>query len=212
MNKILLLTLFLSVGCQSKEEASIQYNEVRKIKDTLEKSIFLEEEYQDINFPFNYSNTLLEEKYLKLNNYKLNFKDLEYFYSGEDNARVLRVFKKNIKNDEYLLSLVVINFNNYEGSGPTQVIFLSGGKLDQNEYKNTIFTPLGGWTPLIDDESNHDSSSFKRLTSTEVKKYCIQSFILEENLDKTEINRCTDGRAPVIKKLKFNSNFFGYDE
>lgn len=209
---LLLLAIFLSLGCQSKEKPPVQHDEVRKIRDSLEKNNFLEEQYQVISFPFNYSQVLLKEKYLELSNFKLKRSDLEHFYSGEDNARILGIFKTSIKDADYLFSLVAVNFNNYEGSGPAQIVFLSGGKLDQNEYKNTIFTPLGAWTPLLSSEFNYSDSSFNALINNGVKEYCIQSFILEENLDKTEVNTCTDRKEPIIKKLKFNSEFFGYDE
>lgn len=165
--------------------------------------------YAEIEFPFKSDLLFINNNFIDLNKYEFSRNDLKLFYSGEDEVRILQTMKKKIAGKEYLLALVAVNFNNYEGAGPAQVIFLSGGENKKKNYQNTIFIVMGGKFPILEDEVKR----FKDVNEKKLKSYCIQSFLLNADLSKIEEMKCV-GDEPSIEKrnFKFNIENLGYDE
>ena len=165
--------------------------------------------YAEIKFPFKSDSLFINNNFIDLNKYEFSRNDLKLFYSGEDEARILQTVKKKIAGKEYLLALVVVNFNNYEGAGPAQVIFLSGGENKKKNYQNTIFIAMGGKFPILEDEVKR----FHNINEKKLKNYCIQSFLLNIDLSKIEEMKCV-GNEPSSEKRKFKFNIenLGYDE
>ena len=165
--------------------------------------------YAEIEFPFKSDSLFINNSFIDLNKYEFSRNDLKLFYSGEDEARILQTMKKKISGKEYLLALVAVNFNNYEGAGPAQVIFLSGGENRKKNYQNTIFIAMGGKFPIIDDEVK----GFHAINEKKLKNYCIQSFLLNADLSKIEKMKCVgDDPSSENRKFKFNIENLGYDE
>lgn len=206
-NISIILILLALVACQKAENKILvpNHQEHKEFKEDID---FLENEYININFPFNSKNLFVDDKFINLNKYPLNQKDLRLFYSGNDDARVLMTTVKKIGDIEYLLGLIVVNFNDYEGGGPAQVIFLTGGKNKKTNYKNTLFLEMGGKFPMLDHVLK-----FKSINDATLKNYCIKSFQLNDDLSKQVAMKCV-GSDPSIEKqsFKFNTIRLGYDQ
>ncbi|OTG85139.1 hypothetical protein [Acinetobacter sp. ANC 4648] len=205
-----LLVLFSLVACQKAENKMLNSN-LQKISESKVNSSLLINEYKQIELPLDLKTVLVNDKFIKLDEYLLNQKDLKRFYSGEDQARILMTSVKKIGSKEYLLGLIAVNFDNYEGSGsgPAQVVFLSGGENNKNNYKNTLFLTMGGKFPILEGEV----VKFNNINEFKLKKYCIQSFILNNDLSKKEEIKCVGSDPSIEKKsFKFNISQLGYDE
>ena len=203
-----LLVLFSLAACQKAENKMLN-SDSQKMSESKVNSSLLVNEYKKIRLPFDLKTVLVNDKFIKLDEYPLNQKDLKLFYSGEDQARILMAGVKKLGSKEYLLGLIAVNFDNYEGSGPAQVVFLSGGENNKNNYKNTLFVTMGGKFPILENEVK----KFNNINEIKLKNYCIQSFILNDDLSKKEEMKCV-GSDPNIKKknFKFNISQLGYDE
>ena len=105
--------------------------------------------------------------------------------------------------------LIAVNFDNYEGSGPAQLVFLSGGENNKNNYKNTLFVTMGGKFPILDNEVK----KFNNINESKLKNYCIQSFLLNSDLSKEEEMRCVGNDSSIDKnKFKFDIVQLGYNK
>lgn len=205
---ITFLALFLFVACQKTENKKLtaDFQEMSMSEGGISP---LENEYKKISFPLNSKSLLLNDNFVNLAEYPLNQRDLELFYSGEEQARVLMTTVKKIGNREYILGLVAVNFNNYEGSGPAQVIFLSGGENKKSNYKNTIFFVMGGKFPILYNETK----KFNNIDESSLKDYCVQYFVVNSDLSKNEEIKCV-GSDPSVEKNSFifNKAWFRYDD
>ncbi len=205
----LLLILFPLIACQKAENKTLTPTDSQVFIASDENSKILINEYKQIKLPFDSKAIFANDKFIDLDKYLLNQKDLKLFYSGKDQARILMTTVKKIGNKEYLLSLIVVNFNNYEGSGPAQVIFLSGGENNKLNYKNTLFLTIGGKFPILETEVKKISD----INESKLKDYCIQSFILNVDLSKKDEMKCVGRDSSVEKRnFKFNLERLGYDE
>lgn len=203
-----LLVLFSLVACQKAENKMLN-SDSQKMSESKVNSSLLVNEYKQIRLPFDLKTVLVNDKFIKLDEYPLNQKDLKLFYSGEDQARILMAGVKKLGSKEYLLGLIAVNFDNYEGSGPAQVVFLSGGENNKNNYKNTLFLTMGGKFPILENEVK----KFNNINEVKLKNYCIQSFILNDDLSKKEEMKCVGSDPSIEKKnFKFNISQLGYDE
>ncbi|WP_327857880.1 hypothetical protein [Acinetobacter guillouiae] len=203
-----LLVLFSLVACQKAENKMLN-SDSQKMSESKVNSSLLVNEYKQIRLPFDLKTVLVNDKFIKLDEYPLNQKDLKLFYSGEDQARILMAGVKKLGSKEYLLGLIAVNFDNYEGSGPAQVVFLSGGENNKNNYKNTLFVTMGGKFPILENEVK----KFNNINKVKLKNYCIQSFILNDDLSKKEEMKCVGSDPSIEKKnFKFNISQLGYDE
>ena len=203
-----LLIIFSLVACQKAENKTIPIDFQQKGESKLDNNILISK-YKNINFPLDSKVEFSNGKFINLDQYPLNIKDLKLFYSGEEQARILMTTVKKIGNKDYLLGLVAINFNDYEGAGPAQVVFLAGGKNIKNNYKNTLFFTMGGKFPLLDNEVK----KINNINESKLKNYCLQSFVLNNDLSKKEEMRCV-GDDPSIEKKKFifDTSRLGFDE
>ncbi|CEI51364.1 hypothetical protein [Acinetobacter bereziniae] len=203
-----LLILFSLVACQKAENKMLN-SDSPKMSESKVNSGLLINEYKQVKLPFDSKTLLINDKFIQLDKYPVNQKDLKLFYSGEDPARILMTTVKKLGNKEYLLGLIAVNFNNYEGSGPAQVIFLSGGENNKNNYKNTLFITMGGKFPILD----HQVKKINDINENKLKNYCIQSFVINDDFSKSEEMKCV-GNEPSIEKKNFrlNINRPGYDE
>lgn len=203
-----LLILFSLVACQKAENKMLN-SDSPKMSESKVNSDLLTNEYKQVKLPLDSKALMINDKFIQLDKYPVNQKDLKLFYSGEDQARILMTAVKKIGSKEYLLGLIAVNFNNYEGSGPAQVIFLSGGENNKNNYKNTLFITMGGKFPILD----HQVKKFNDINENKLKNYCIQSFIINNDFSKNEEMKCV-GNEPSIEKKNFrlNINRPGYDE
>lgn len=203
-----LLVLFSLVACQKAENKMLN-SDLQKMSESKVNSSLLVNEYTKIRLPFDLKTVLVNDKFIKLDEYPLNQKDLKLFYSGEDQARILMTGVKKLGSKEYLLGLIAVNFDNYEGSGPAQLVFLSGGENNKNNYKNTLFVTMGGKFPILDNEVK----KFNNINESKLKNYCIQSFLLNSDLSKEEEMRCV-GNDPSIDKNKFKFDIvqLGYNK
>jgi hypothetical protein len=208
--KILLSSImFLSlISCQ-KVESNPSNTDFDKIEHIESNKIILNLKYRKTNFPVDSKILSPKSNVVNLDDYSFNIDDIKLFYSGEEKARILSILPKKIGEKEYLLALIAVNFDNYEGAGPAQVVFLSGGDNSQGNYKNTLFIPLGGFFPILENQIN----KFREINNNSIKDYCVQSFILNSDLSKKEEMRCI-GQDPSVelKDLKFNVEKLGYDE
>lgn len=203
-----LLVLFSLAACQKAENKMLN-SDSQKMSESKVNSSLLVNEYKQIRLPFDLKTVLVNDKFIKLDEYPLNQKDLKLFYSGEDQARILMAGVKKLGSKEYLLGLIAVNFDNYEGSGPAQVVFLSGGENNKNNYKNTLFVTMGGKFPILENEVK----KFNNINKVKLKNYCIQSFILNDDLSKKEEMKCVGSDPSIEKKnFKFNISQLGYDE
>ncbi|MDN5646966.1 MAG: hypothetical protein L0G93_01435 [Acinetobacter sp.] len=203
-----LLVLFSLVACQKAENKMLN-SDSQKMSESKVNNSLLVNEYKQIRLPFDLKTVLVNDKFIKLDEYPLNQKDLKLFYSGEDQARILMAGVKKLGSKEYLLGLIAVNFDNYEGSGPAQVVFLSGGENNKNNYKNTLFVTMGGKFPILENEVK----KFNNINEFKLKNYCIQSFILNDDLSKKEEMKCVGSDPSIEKKnFKFNISQLGYDE
>ncbi|MCU4494322.1 hypothetical protein KTI63_17870 [Acinetobacter guillouiae] len=203
-----LLVLFSLVACQKAENKMLN-SDSQKMSESKVNSSLLVNEYKQIRLPFDLKTVLVNDTFIKLDEYPLNQKDLKLFYSGEDQARILMAGVKKLGSKEYLLGLIAVNFDNYEGSGPAQVVFLSGGENNKNNYKNTLFVTMGGKFPILENEVK----KFNNINKVKLKNYCIQSFILNDDLSKKEEMKCVGSDPSIEKKnFKFNISQLGYDE
>lgn len=203
-----LLILFSLAACQKAENKMLN-SDSQNLSESQVNTSPLINEYKQIKLPFDSKTLLINDKFIQLDKYPVNQKDLKLFYSGEDPARILMTTVKKLGNKEYLLGLIAVNFNNYEGSGPAQVLFLSGGENNQHKYKNTLFITMGGKFPILD----HQVKRFNDINENKLKNYCIQSFIINSDFSKNEEMKCV-GNEPSIEKNNFrlNINRPGYDE
>ncbi|MDN5689191.1 MAG: hypothetical protein L0G98_00795 [Acinetobacter sp.] len=203
-----LLVLFSLVACQKAENKMLN-SDSQKMSESKVNNSLLVNEYKQIRLPFDLKTVLVNDKFIKLDEYPLNQKDLKLFYSGEDQARILMAGVKKLGSKEYLLGLIAVNFDNYEGSGPAQVVFLSGGENNKNNYKNTLFVTMGGKFPILENEVK----KFNNINEFKLKNYCIQSFILNDDLSKKEEMKCVGSDPSIEKKnFKFKISQLGYDE
>ncbi len=189
-----LLILFSLVACQKAENKMLN-SDSPNMSESKVNSDLLTNEYKQVKLPLDSKALMINDKFIQLDKYPVNQKDLKLFYSGEDQARILMTAVKKIGSKEYLLGLIAVNFNNYEGSGPAQVIFLSGGENNKNNYKNTLFITMGGKFPILD----HQVKRFDDINENKLKNYCIQSFVINNYFSKNEEMKCV-GNEPSIEK------------
>lgn len=205
---ITLLLVFLLSACNEIKNQELSVDKKISNKVSVDSN-YLDSVYTEIKFPFKSDSLFINNNFIDLNKYEFSRNDLKLFYSGENEARILQTMKKKISGKEYLLALVVVNFNNYEGAGPAQVIFLSGGENRKKNYQNTIFIAMGGKFPIIDDEVK----GFYAINEKKLKNYCIQNFILNADLSKMEKMKCVgDDPSSENRSFKFNIENLGYDE
>lgn len=210
IKKISIIIFFLSlVACYSVENKVLSSDSQEQSELKVSPNLnLLKDEYTKMELPFDSKGLYGNNRFLNLNNYPHNQNDIKLFYSGEEPVRILMTAVKKIGNVEYLLSLIVVNFNDYEGGGPAQVIFLSGGENKKSDYENTLFISMGGKFPMLDD-----IVKFNSINDSTLKNYCIKSFVLNQDLSKKEVMECVGKDSDIQEKsFKFNTEQLGYDE
>ena len=100
----LLLILFPLIACQKAENKTLTPTDSQVFIASDENSKILINEYKQIKLPFDSKAIFANDKFIDLDKYLLNQKDLKLFYSGKDQARILMTTVKKIGNKEYLLS------------------------------------------------------------------------------------------------------------